>query len=43
MNALTIRWAVPAIVIVAIITLALIAFALLSHHAFVGTAWGAPN
>ena len=38
----TLRWALPTIVIVATATLAIIAFTLLSHHAFSGTAFGWP-
>jgi hypothetical protein len=42
MNALTLRFALPAIVIVTIITVALIAFILLTtHHA--GGAWQYPG
>ena len=43
MNALTVRWAVPAIVILTIIAVAIIAFALLTHHVIPGTAWGQPG
>jgi hypothetical protein len=42
MNALALRWAVPAIVIVAIITIAIVAVALLTHTQHPGTAWGFP-
>lgn len=44
MNALTVRFALPAIVILTIIAVAIIAFALLTHHVIIpGTAWGTPS
>jgi hypothetical protein len=43
MNTLTIRFALPAIVIVTIIALAMIAFAFATHAHIPGTAWIYPS
>jgi len=43
MHAPTLRFALPAIVILTIIAIAVIAFALLTHAHVPGTAYGLPN